>query len=665
MKLLSAILATTLLSLDADSQWVSRLAFWSWGEQDKLEQRLQEVETQLRVLPELALINSSIRVGLKTGHTTEEDVRWIEVSLPEAHPVDTIVLVPPLAKAARAIVPGYGFPIRFKLEIFDEQDQLGVVLDHSEEPFPNPACFPVVARFQPQPVRRVRFTATEPWTEDGPEILALAELMILSGNRNLAPLGQVTSSSTRNAPRAWTRANLVDMITPLGLPVSNHPGGTLGYHSQISKISDAVKSVTLTLPKITDLDEVRLYPVRKQDVPLWFDYGFPALYKVEAATQADFSDAVLLQEVTETSQPLPGMNVVCISVPGLKARHIRLTANKLWYRRSDYVFALAELQVLKDGINHAPTGSFSASDILDGEEGAQWSLAALADGLTESGRILDLPDWIRGLEQRRDLEKEHHHLLSTRSALMERTENQIAYGAIGSGAGMTLLFSFLLWRQHRQRRLDAQRMHDKLARDLHDEIGSNLGSITLICSLATQESASRESIQNDMAEIGRVAEETANSMRDMVDLLQKPTSHGRNWLSVLDSLTERLLRGTRLDCALPALPLSREPDIETQREIYLFCKEVLHNISRHAAATHVRFHLIPTPVGLRIEIADNERGFDTSRPANGHGLGNLRERAASMKAMMHLFSKPSLGTLIHLNIPRTPLWQPAGQPTPI
>ncbi|MEN3944252.1 histidine kinase [Prosthecobacter sp. SYSU 5D2] len=660
MKLLSAILAAAALSLEADSEWVRRLAFWSWGELEKQDRRIGEVETQLGTLPEMPLINSSVRAGLKTGYTTEEDVRWIEISLPETHPVDSIVLVPPLAKAASAVVPGYGFPVRFKLEVFDENGAAQTVLDRTEADFPNPGCFPVVARFEPRPVHRVRFTATEPWTVDGPEVLALAEMMVLSGKRNLAPLGRVSSSSTRNAPRAWTRANLVDMVTPLGLPVGPQEGGTLGYHSAVAEESETVKSLTLSFPEVMDLDEVRLFPVRKREVPLWFDYGFPVLYKVEAATQADFGDAVLLHEVTDSYHPLPGMNAVCIPAPGLKAQFIRITANKLWYRRSDYVFALAEVQALKNGVNHAPNGRFTATDVLKGEEAAGWSLESLTDGLTESGRILDLPEWIVGLELRRDLENERLRLQAARTDLLQRTYNQMAYGGLGSVAGLILLSSLLLWRQHRHRRLDAQRMHDKLARDLHDEIGSNLGSITLICSLATQADATRESIQSDMAEIGRVAEETANSMRDMVDLLRDPARQaGRNWLEVLHGLTERLLRGIRLDCALPAQPLVREPDLETQREIYLFCKEVLHNISRHAGASRVRFHLIPTDLGLRIEIADNGSGFDTGKPASGHGLGNLRERASALHATMHLFSKPAAGTIIHLNIPRTPLWMPA------
>jgi len=536
-----------------------------------MDNRIQEMDVKLRRLPEPAMINSSIRVGLKTGYTTEEDVRWIELALPQESTVDTIVLVTPLAKGANAVVAGYGFPIRFKLEIFDRNNNVQMVMNRTTEDFPNPGCFPVTARFSPQPVKKVSFTATDPWSVDGPEILALAEMLVLSNKRNLAINATVTSSSTRNAPRAWTRNNLVDMVTPLGLPVAPHSNGTAGYHSAVSDTADAEKSITLTLPEITELDELRLFPVRQKEVPLWFDYGFPLLYKVETATRSDFSDSVILHEVTDSLNPLPGMNPVCIPGKNTPAKFIRITANKLWYRRSDYVFALAEIQALKNGENIALKGSFSATDKLEGEDSSAWSLDALNDGLTENGRILELPDWFAQLNERRTLEAELHLLKAQRVTMIQHTYHQLVYGSIGGASSISFILVLLLWHQRRQRHRDAQRMHDKLARDLHDEIGSNLGSITLICSIASQPDATPESIRDDIAEIERVAEETANSMRDMVDIIRKPSGReSGDWLNVLHRLTERLLRGMTLDCALPASPLISEPDIETRREIYLF-----------------------------------------------------------------------------------------------
>ncbi|WP_395716784.1 sensor histidine kinase [Prosthecobacter sp.] len=659
-----AVLAVSLCSalqssfaLGVDSRWVDRLAFWSWGELETLESGIRERDQRLARLPGLMLINSCLRVGLKTGYTTDEYVRWFELTLKESTSVDSIVLVPPLAKGANAVVAGYGFPVRFKLEVFDEQDRAHVVLDQTRSDFPNPGCFPVVAHFEPRVIKRARFTATEPWSVDGPEILAMAEMLVLSGDRNLALEAAVTSSSSRNAPRAWTRLNLIDMITPLGLPVEPQSAGTNGYHSAVSEKADAEKTLTLTLPEVTPLDEIRLVPVRRKDVPLWFDYGFPVTYKIEAATKEDFSDAILVHEAADRLAPTPGMNLVCIPTRGLRTKHVRITTKQLWYRKSDHVFALAEFQAFSGGRNVALHGKFSASDMLTGEEAGKWSLDALNDGLTEGGRLITLPEWFERLETRQKLERERDELRARRDALLARSQHQLVYVSVAGTGAITLLSALLLWRQQRDRRRDARLLRDKLARDLHDEIGSNLGSITLICSIANQSDATLDSMKADITEIERVAAETADSMRDMVDLIRPRRSEtGADWLDVLHRLAERLLRGLTLDCALPAAPLTVQPDIETRRELYLFCKEVLHNIARHAQATRARFHLTPTNDGLRVEISDNGVGFDTSRGSVGHGLGNLRERAAAMHAVQHLTSEAGKGTHVVLDVPRTARW---------
>ncbi|MFM2142664.1 MAG: hypothetical protein RLZZ476_1208, partial [Verrucomicrobiota bacterium] len=370
----------------------------------------------------------------------------------------------------------------------------------------------------------------------------------------------------------------------------------------------------------------------------------------------DFSDAVLLHEVKDKTKPTPGMNLVCIPAHGTPAKFIRLTTKELWYRKSDYVLALAEFQAFSGGENAAVKGRFTASDELRGDDAGLWSLSALNDGLTEGGKLIPLAEWFTQLNQRSELEKQRGELVTRRAALIERSQRQLVLGSVSGTALITVLSVLMLWRQQRQRRRDAQRLHDKLARDLHDEIGSNLGSITLICSIANQPDATLDSLKTDITEIERVAAETADSMRDMVDLISTRRSEAEaDWLDVLHRLTERLLRGVTLDCALPAAPLTIEPDIETRRELYLFCKEVLHNIAKHAQATQVRFHLTPTASGLRIEIRDNGVGFDLNAPSSGHGLSNLRERAAMMRATLRIESRP--GTTITLDVPSTPRWR--------
>lgn len=658
MKISLAILSCVLMAQAGDPPWIEKLAFWTRQERIEIENQLSSIDSKLTQLPILTQINSAGSIGFKTDFMPDEEELWVEVSLPEASLVDCIVLVPPLAKGATGVVSGYGFPSRYRIDTFDEKGTPTKVYETGIEEEPNPGGYPVLATFNPTQTSRVRLTTLSPWQRDGAPVLALAEMFIFSGSRNLSLGATVSSTSSRELTTSWNRRNLIDCATPLGLPVTPANQSSLGFHSQVAKKNDETKFVTLAFPSPISLDEVRLIPVRRREVPLWYDYGFPVRFKVETAEKADFSDAHLVYETTSRTPSIRGMNPVCLSANKTMTRYLRITATQLWQRHDEYVFALAEIQAFSGQENVARLTSVTASDSTENSDGASWSLGALTDGLTESGPLIGSRDWLTKLNSRRTLEQERTHLVNKRSALMARSQDQLVTASVGSVAGITLLSISLMWRQWTKRRLDAQKLKEKLARDLHDEIGSNLGSITLICSIATQPNATLDTIKEDIAEIERVASETADSMRDMVRLINpRRTDDSSDWFGVLFALTERLLRGVTLDCAIPAAPLHTEPDIETRRELYLFCKEVLHNISRHANASKVRFHLSPTPDGLRIEITDNGVGFDTAVSSTGHGLGNLRERSAVMKGNLQVSSQAGHGTSIRLDIPKTNRWR--------
>lgn len=660
MKFAHLYLTASLLTLGVSGQaapGLERLAFWSWGTTAQLDDELKVIDQELAKLPELAVVSSSQKVGFKTGVTTRESVRWLAVELPGEAVADTVVLAPVLAKAATGLVAGYGFPVRFVLEALDAEGRATIIFDATQEDFPNPGCYPVVARFEPRRIKRVRLTATEAWSVDGPETLAMAELLILSGNRNLAAGAKVTCSSTRAAPRVWTRGGLVDWITPLGLPVRPAPTGAPGFHSAVSQTDEEPKHVTISLREPMPIDEVLVVPARVKTVPLWFDYGFPHTYKVEGALNRDFSDAILLGECTDRFEPRPGMNLVGFPVGGRKIQHVRFTATRLWFRHNDYVFALAEIALMRDGVNVALGAEVTASDQSPVASGMNWAPQQLTDGLTAEGPLIPLPDWFSQLERRRSLESTRSGLVQRIDDHQQRAEAQVINASIGGLGGASLLSILLLVRQQQQRRRDAQRLQEKLARDLHDEIGSNLGSIAMISSFAGERNTSPESMRADLAEIGQVAAESADSMRDLVQLLN-PRTHATEsgWLAVIHRLIERQLRGIETTYEFPPRPLQVEPDLATRREIYLLCKEALHNIARHARASKASVRITASEKGLQVHITDNGVGFDSARSSAGHGIGNMQERASMIGARLNLSSKPGTGTTVQFDVPATKHW---------
>lgn len=632
--------------------WVERLAFWATPELRSLKSEVARIDRDLGTLPIIAGVNSGNRAGFQSAGKADEQSWWVEVELAEAMQVDTVVLVPLLAKGSSGQVEGFGFPRQFLLEGIDTDGESVLLLDETGKDFPNPGLYPVsVAGAAGIKLQRIRLTATEPWHGEGAGVLALAEMMVLAGNHNLTRSAKVRASSARELPPTWSKNNLVDMMTPLGLPLAPGDEKIMGWHGPVLINIERQQAVTVDLGKAMPLDEIRLVPAGRGRTGWNSHYGFPTRFKVETALVADFSDAVMVYDRTTISLLSPGQNLQSYTARHA-GRYVRVTATRLRDRAGEAVFALGELQAYSGELNVARGAAVMPGVSL--EEG-EWSSVGLTDGLSGGGELLELPEWIRKLEMRRVLEQQRASSIQRRSEVFTRAEHTLVSASVGGAGGIVLLAGLFSWRGRRQRIFDRERHRERLARDLHDELGSNLGSIALISSLAVLEDAPQ--MRADLAEIEQVARESADSMRDMVCLLGgKKGGVAADWLNVMAGLAKRLMRGVELECRLPTSPLTWEPNLETRREIYLFCKEVLHNAAKHGHPSHLKFHLGPTQDGLRIEIADDGSGFAPEIIQSGHGLGNLRERANMMRAKMVLTSSADKGTTVVLEVPRAKRW---------
>ena len=632
------------LFAQSTAPWTEQLAFWSRAELARMRQRMQSIEAELKTLPEARMAHTSSRRGVQSSRVDDDEPLWIEVALPEEALIDAIALIPVPALKDDGHGTSFGFPLRCRIEAMDAAGRSQVVDDSSTD-LPNPDGFPVLTRFKPVKALRIRVTATKPWQRNELRVLALAELMVFSGTRNVALEAAVTSPVSRQQPPAWSGENLTDHITPLGLPVAPGAPAIKGFHSALASSGGESKHVGIILPRTVELDEITLVPMPRRELPTWSAYGFPERFCLEISAHEDFSEPIMIANFKDRTFITPGVNLVSFALRKQAVRAIRLTTFSLWQRSGDFLLALSEIMAFAGGENVALHAKAFASDQLDDPA---YSLAALTDGQANLGPLLPLHDWLARLHHRQKLEREHANLSARFSALRARSQEQLVHGSIAAGV---LLISGFIWgliHQRRVRRRDAERLRERLARDLHDEIGSNLGSIALISAYASQDDATPESMRADLVEVQTIARESADSMRDMVRLISRRSDReSEEWSGVVRGLARRLLRGIDLDIRLDA----DSPSLEARRELYLFIKEVFHNIATHSRATHVHLHTRRSRDQMTVDISDDGIGFEPTDPSTGHGLSNLRERAAMLHGELHIQSQPGHGTRITLTLP--------------
>ena len=607
------------------------------------------LEAEIATLPEAPRNQQGGRLGYQIHrgrYTPMSPPSWVEVELPDETEIDAVVLVPVDAPSRRFAGPGYGFPCRFRVEVIGHHSER-TIADHTGRAFPNPGGLPVLLPARGARGHRVRVTTTEPWTKVEPfGVFALGEIMILRGNRNLAAGATVISSEPMESLTAWGRPDfLTDSQSLLGAPLTAERAPSIGYHSAIVDSPDVAKWVQVDLGAPTPIDEVRMIGGNVVQFPNRPGFGFPVRFKIEASDDPEFARATLLVDETARDFPNPATNPVTFSVPHVTSRYVRVTATKLWERVENYAFALAELQIYSGERNIALNRPVACLDRFPSTTKA-WLPENLTDGFTSEYRLTEWPEWLRGLSRRREALTElgnvERDIARIRQAASERLTN---VGWLTGACGLAAIVSGILqMRRTRERALE--RLRQRIASDLHDEIGSNLGSIALLSELGLHRTGGPA--PGDVEEIRRIARQTADSMRDIVELIQRPAKTGDEFVAKLREIAGRMLVG--LEWSFDVGVALELPSLTAQRHLLLAFKEALHNIRKHADARHVTITFTDDGALLRLRIADDGAGFNPPSAREGHGLTNLRHRAAALGGELTLESAPGRGTTLALSL---------------
>ncbi len=150
------------------------------------------------------------------------EARWVQVDLGKPRAFKSVVLYPARPYNWQRDEPGFGFPIRYRVEASDDAGfkSARVIADRSSEDQPDPGDRPVTIPVGDQAARYVRITATKLDQPKGRKpLLALVELEVLDASeRNLAFNAQVEAKDSIE-DHGWGKAQLTD-----GSRMSRTPG---------------------------------------------------------------------------------------------------------------------------------------------------------------------------------------------------------------------------------------------------------------------------------------------------------------------------------------------------------------------------------------------------------------------------------------------------------
>ncbi|MCS7009849.1 MAG: sensor histidine kinase [Anaerolineales bacterium] len=195
----------------------------------------------------------------------------------------------------------------------------------------------------------------------------------------------------------------------------------------------------------------------------------------------------------------------------------------------------------------------------------------------------------------------------------------------------------------------------RIARDLHDEIGQTLTAISL--GLRSLENISLEKNEKLSRRLNDLQELAANSLKELQRLIADLRPSHLDDLGLPAALRwyiGRLTEHADLQIHLEMRGEEREICPEYATSVFRILQEALTNIVRHAQASRANILLDFQEEKIHIVVSDNGIGFDPRKLSNSWGLTGMQERASLLNGQMEIESSPGKGTIIRITIPYCP-----------
>ena len=190
----------------------------------------------------------------------------------------------------------------------------------------------------------------------------------------------------------------------------------------------------------------------------------------------------------------------------------------------------------------------------------------------------------------------------------------------------------------------------RIAREIHDELGSLLTALKMDISLTRMSAGQDTVLQERLAQMRDLVDKTIRMVRQVASQL-RPAALNLGIVPALEWLVQEIGPRNGIACVLETDGEIAMDDVHATA-IFRIVQESLTNIARHAGASHIEISLLHRGGEIVLRIADDGRGFDPEHTRPGSfGLLGIRERAQALDARADIVSAPGAGCVVSIRIP--------------
>jgi ligand-binding sensor domain-containing protein/signal transduction histidine kinase len=203
---------------------------------------------------------------------------------------------------------------------------------------------------------------------------------------------------------------------------------------------------------------------------------------------------------------------------------------------------------------------------------------------------------------------------------------------------LVLAAAFVVHRMRIAKAVAVERMRNRIATDLHDDVGASLCHAALLSDLLQcDETIRNPTARERLMQISTACRKAVDSMGDVIWAIDPEKDTLNDLIQRMRNFAEEVLTCRNIDLRFSD---GMRPEIKlpsgVRHQLFLVFKEAMHNVVRHSGATAVEVDLCTEGRRLMLRISDNGRGLPPDSDHNGYGLRSMRERVTTLGGRMRL-----------------------------
>jgi nitrate/nitrite-specific signal transduction histidine kinase len=201
-----------------------------------------------------------------------------------------------------------------------------------------------------------------------------------------------------------------------------------------------------------------------------------------------------------------------------------------------------------------------------------------------------------------------------------------------------------------RQKIKVEEIRNRIAADLHDEVGSNLNSIAIFVELLRKKSP--KDLNPILDRIASNSTESVQLMQDTIWAIQAKNDDFQKFMLKMKGFATQVLGAKNISLTFDNQTVINKNlfSMEQRKNAYLIFKESINNIVKHAQASKTIVKIWSERNHVFISIEDNGIGFDTNEDFEGNGLQNFEQRAEECDMKIKIDSEIGRGTSILLSI---------------